>query len=132
MLAELPPLMRGNFELGAVDDAYLAAVAVSLSARLALPAPPWTRDPERILPYPWFANPGRHMRALLLESAKAGRGHQPSTKSPTTPSATESVLRGSLKAPPPFANETSSFRRTHFQSRNANPFTTERKKFSLR
>ena len=58
MLAASPPLMRGRFALG--------AVAASLSARLAVPAPTWTRDPERILREPWFASPGRHMRAILL------------------------------------------------------------------
>ena len=66
MLAASPPLMRDRFALGAVNDAYLAAVAASLSARLAVPAPTWTRDPERILREPWFASPGRHMRAILL------------------------------------------------------------------
>jgi hypothetical protein len=74
MLIEPPPLLRERFPLGAVDDAYLAAVAVSLSARLDVPAPTWTRDPERILREPWFASPSRHMRALLLvESPSAFR-----------------------------------------------------------
>ena len=71
MLAGTPPLMRDRYALGAVNDAYLAAVAVSLSARLAIPAPTWTRDPERILREPWFASPGRHMRALLLVESPA-------------------------------------------------------------
>jgi hypothetical protein len=58
-------------ETGWVLDAYLAAVAVSLAAKLGCPAPGWTRDPERILREPWFASPGRHMRALLLVESPA-------------------------------------------------------------
>jgi hypothetical protein len=71
MLTAVPPLLRDRFPLGAVDDAYLAAVAATLSARVGVPAPGWTRDPERILREPWFANPGRHMRALLLVESPA-------------------------------------------------------------
>jgi len=71
MLAETPPLMRDCYALGAVNDAYLAAAAVSLAARLGCPAPLWTRDAERILREPWFASPGRHMRALLLVESPA-------------------------------------------------------------
>lgn len=71
MLMTVPPLMRDRFALGAVNDAYLAAVAVSLSAQIGVSAPSWTRDPERILPEPWFAIPGRHMRALLLIESPA-------------------------------------------------------------
>jgi len=54
-----------------VLDACLAAVALSLAAKLGCPAPGWTRDPERILREPWFASPGRHMRALLLVESPA-------------------------------------------------------------
>ena len=71
MLMTVPPLMRDRFALGAVNDAYLAAVAASLSAQLGVLAPTWTRDPERILREPWFASPGRHMRALLLLESPA-------------------------------------------------------------
>ena len=71
MLTGSPPLLRDRFELGAVNDAYLAAVASYLAARLGGPAPLWTRDPERILREPWFASPGRHMRALLLVESPA-------------------------------------------------------------
>ena len=71
MLMTVPPLMRDRFALGAVDDAYLAAVAVSLSSQIQVSAPIWTRNPERILREPWFASPGRHMRALLLVESPA-------------------------------------------------------------
>ena len=71
MLIEPPELLRDRFEAGAVHDAYLAAVAVSFSARLRCSSPPWTRKPERILREPWFASPGRHMRALLLVESPA-------------------------------------------------------------
>ncbi len=71
MLAESPPLLRDRLPLGAVYDAYLAATSVFLSASIGADAPRWTRQPERILRQPWFANPGRHMRALLLVESPA-------------------------------------------------------------
>ena len=71
MLTEPPLLLRDRCELGAVYDAYLAAVAVSFAVRLGCPAPSWTREPERILREPWFASPGHHMRALLLVESPA-------------------------------------------------------------
>ena len=71
MLTEPPTLLRDVRAMGAVYDAYLAAVAVSLSARLHRSAPLWTRKPERILREPWFASTGRHMRALLLVESPA-------------------------------------------------------------
>ena len=70
-LTEPPFILRDLGEKGPVFDAYLAAVAVSLAARLGSPAPAWTREPERILREPWFASPGRHMRALLLVESPA-------------------------------------------------------------
>ena len=60
MLAAEPALLRDRYQNGAVFDAYLAAVA-----------PDWTRAPQRVLREPWFANPGRHMRALLLVESPA-------------------------------------------------------------
>lgn len=71
MLAEPPALMCDPLEKGAVYDAYLAAVAVSLAAILGQAAPVWTRHPTRILRQPWFASPGRHMRAMLLVESPA-------------------------------------------------------------
>lgn len=71
MLLEQPTLLRDQFQNGIISDAYLAAVAVYLSGQLSLSAPPWVRDPERILREPWFASPGRHMRALLLVESPA-------------------------------------------------------------
>jgi len=71
MLSESPSLLQGRVENGAVYDAYLAAVAVTLAVRIGGTSPSWTREPERILREPWFANPGRHMRALLLVESPA-------------------------------------------------------------
>lgn len=71
MLVEVPRLLDGGIKDGAVYDAYLAAVAVSLAVRIGGASPSWTRQPERILREPWFANPGRHMRALLLVESPA-------------------------------------------------------------
>ena len=66
MLIEQPLLLQSLAKENAVKDAYLAAVAVTLSRRIQCPTPAWTRDQRRTLEYPWFASAGRHMRALLL------------------------------------------------------------------
>ena len=42
-----------------------------LVARLRGSAPPWTRQPERILGEPRFATPRRHTSALLLVESPA-------------------------------------------------------------
>ncbi len=74
MLEESPPLLREVFEQGEIADAYLAATAAALSARLGEPRPEWTEAPERYLRRPWFASPGPSLRAcLLLESPAAFR-----------------------------------------------------------
>lgn len=71
MLSEEPVLLRETSAKGPLYDAYLAAVAAYLAPRHGGHAPAWTRCPERILARPWFANPGRHMRALLLVESPA-------------------------------------------------------------
>ena len=71
MLVETPALLAERCPRGSIYDAYLAAVAVSLSSRLGLSSPTWTKEPARILREPWFAVPGRHMRALLLVESPA-------------------------------------------------------------
>jgi hypothetical protein len=71
MLTESPPLLRARGDKAEIHDAYLAAVAASLAVKLGCPVPPWMRQPERILREPWFALPGRHMRALLLVESPA-------------------------------------------------------------
>lgn len=71
MLTEEPLILRDRYEMGMVHDAYLAAMAVYFSVRLCHRSPSWTREPQRILRQPWFANPGRHMRALLLVESPA-------------------------------------------------------------
>jgi hypothetical protein len=71
MLMEPPAILRDRYEEGSIHDAWLGAVAVSLCNRLGSPAPGWARQSERTLRQPWFANPGRHMRALLLVESPA-------------------------------------------------------------
>ena len=71
MLEAEPELVIGRLTEGAVFDAYLAAVGAALAHRLGQPAPAWTRHPCRFLHEPWFASPGRHMRALLLLESPA-------------------------------------------------------------
>ena len=65
-ITEEPELLAGRFPLGDIADAYLAAVAAMLAERLQTGLPSWVRKPERFCAKPWFASPGRHMRALLL------------------------------------------------------------------
>ena len=69
MLQPCPRLLSEVFEGGKVCDAYLAAVAATLSGQLGEPSPEWVYKPERYLHTPWFATNGAAMRAcLLLES----------------------------------------------------------------
>lgn len=69
MLRERPGLLRETFPEGEICDAYLAAAAATLAARIGEPAPSWTWESERFLKRPWFASNGASMRAcLLLES----------------------------------------------------------------
>jgi hypothetical protein len=52
--------------IGAVQDAYLAALAehLALEDRIAVPA--WTEDPKRFLVEPYFAGGLESLKALLL------------------------------------------------------------------
>jgi hypothetical protein len=69
MLAEEPPRLGPTVEEGEVVDAYLAATAVALARLLHAVPPGWATEPDRRLRRPWFAHPGRALRAtLLLES----------------------------------------------------------------
>jgi hypothetical protein len=69
MLVDRPRLLKDMFENGEICDAYLAATAATLAARIGTTRPPWTDESDRFLAKPWFASPGSSMRAcLLLES----------------------------------------------------------------
>lgn len=67
-LASCPALLHGRVPDGAMNDAYLAAVAEKLARDHHLgPPPEWVFAPERFLANPWFAAaafPG--LRPLLL------------------------------------------------------------------
>lgn len=71
MLSEEPGLLRTKIENGEVADAYLAATAVSLARLISQVPPAWARKPERALRLPWFAHPGRSIRATLLAESPA-------------------------------------------------------------
>lgn len=58
-------------QLGAVEDAYLAATAEWLAWRFDLPPPRWVFDESRSLRRPWFASPLSALRALLLLESPA-------------------------------------------------------------
>ena len=69
MLECRPRLLAQVFAGGEICDAYLAATAATLAARIGEPSPDWAVEPDRYLHSPWFASPGADMRAcLLLES----------------------------------------------------------------
>jgi hypothetical protein len=69
MLEGMPRLLASVFPGGNICDAYLAATAATLAARIGRERPRWVDAPERYLHTPWFASPGPAMRAcLLLES----------------------------------------------------------------
>jgi hypothetical protein len=71
MLVDEPASLAGRFEGGDVADAYLAAVAVSLSRELGVAPPRWVWGPTRRLRRPWFAHPGAALRATLLAESPA-------------------------------------------------------------
>ena len=74
MLTAEPELLAGHIPDGDVIDAYLAAVAVSLSRSIGTVPPAWTWQERRKLRQPWFAHPGPALRAtLILESPAAFR-----------------------------------------------------------
>ena len=58
-------------QLGAVEDAYLAATAEWLAWKFDLPPPSWAFEPVRSLRRPWFASPLGTLRGLLLLESPA-------------------------------------------------------------
>lgn len=52
--------------LGAIQDAYLAAVAEHLSAKFGLNCPPWVNAAHRFLDEPFFAGGLESLKAILL------------------------------------------------------------------
>lgn len=74
-LSEEPAILRDRFpEIGAIQDAYLAAVAESLASASHLSVPLWAFAETRKLHRPWFALNYSSMRAVLLvESPPAFR-----------------------------------------------------------
>ncbi|MCW5559869.1 MAG: hypothetical protein KIT22_18785 [Verrucomicrobiae bacterium] len=74
-LADVPALLApARWELGQVQDAYLAAAAEELARDQNFPIPAWVAAETRQLRRPWFASPLAAVRAvLLLESPAAFR-----------------------------------------------------------
>lgn len=70
---EEPPLLVGRFARGAVADAWLAAYADHLAAKIGRPAPEWAHAPARISPEPWFADEAQNktLRLLALRDSPA-------------------------------------------------------------
>ena len=73
-LQEEPARLTGQSSKGAMQDAYLAAVAESLAARHGWPMPGWVCGEGRALHRPYFSVQAAAFRAtLLLESPPAFR-----------------------------------------------------------
>jgi hypothetical protein len=71
MLADEPRRLASVYEDGEIADAYLAAVAVSLSREIQESLPAWAWADSRKLRRPWFAWPGPALRATLLAESPA-------------------------------------------------------------
>lgn len=71
MVSGEPSHLAGRYDDGDVADAYLAAVAVSLSREVGVPPPSWVWAESRKLRRPWFAHPGAALRATLLAESPA-------------------------------------------------------------
>jgi hypothetical protein len=74
-IVDEPPVMaREEGDMGAMQDAYLAAVAEESSRKHFIVLPRWTAADNRHLRRPWFASSLASLRAvLLLESPAAFR-----------------------------------------------------------
>ena len=71
-LAEEPARLEKSFPgIGAVQDAYLAAVAESLADSANVRAPIWAFGENRTLKRPWFALDYSSLRAVLLWESPA-------------------------------------------------------------
>ncbi|MFN3408362.1 MAG: hypothetical protein ACK45B_05170 [Limisphaerales bacterium] len=71
LLPEPPPLRDAVPQLGAIEDAYLAATAEWLAMRHQFPVPGWAVSETRALRRPWFASPLAALRAVLLHESPA-------------------------------------------------------------
>ena len=61
-----PPRLAARFAQGAVADAWLAAYAEHLAARIGRPVPAWAKARHRVSPEPWFAADGNSPRLRLI------------------------------------------------------------------
>lgn len=69
-LQAAPALVRRKFNQGELADAFAAALTEHLWAECSPdPAPEWTRQAERFLAPPWFADESPKLRAYLLAAA---------------------------------------------------------------
>lgn len=71
MLLEEPERLEGKITDGGVADAYFAATAVYLARLIMFNPPAWAWQESRKLKYPWFASPGRAIRATLIVESPA-------------------------------------------------------------
>jgi hypothetical protein len=71
MLQEEAPILAEKFQDGEIADAYLAATAVALAREIGECPPSWAWKKNRRLKRPWFASPGKAIRATLLAESPA-------------------------------------------------------------
>ena len=72
LLPEPPLLAPHNENIGAIQDAYLAAAAEELARKFDLPWPTWSNRDERKLHRPWFASQLASLRAVLILESPPG------------------------------------------------------------
>ncbi len=68
-IADKPALLRERFPEGAVSDAWLAAYAEYLAAKIRVKVPAWAKSPRRIAPEPWFSTANRPSRLRALRDS---------------------------------------------------------------
>lgn len=71
MLSQEPAILAERIDGGQMADAYLAATAISLAREIGVPPSKWAWKESRKLRTPWFASPGRAIRATLLAESPA-------------------------------------------------------------
>lgn len=68
-IEQRPELLANRFPEGGIADAFLAAYAEWIADRAGVQRPGWTRDCERSLEFPWFADNARASLLILTPAS---------------------------------------------------------------
>ncbi|OIO59975.1 MAG: hypothetical protein COZ46_05775 [Verrucomicrobia bacterium CG_4_10_14_3_um_filter_43_23] len=122
-----PPRLANLFPEGNICDAYLAAYAAHLCRINSLTPPEWTQSDDLVLEEPWFSNPFKDARFLLL------RDTPPEFKNKnlfTTPEITFKAHPGRPKASIVHKRKMAALRQKAYRKRIADELKALRKKTS--